>query len=47
MKKLSMILGNMVSTLAIISAIMTSNVACGYIYYQPEMPKEAKKLRKF
>lgn len=47
MKKLSVIMGNMVSGLALISAVTTSNLACGYIYYQPEMPKEVKKLRKF
>jgi cyclic lactone autoinducer peptide len=47
MKKLTVVLGNMVSALALLSAVTTSNLACGYIYYQPEMPKEAKKLRKF
>ncbi len=47
MKKLSVIMGNMVSGLALISAVTTSNVACGHIYYQPELPKEVKKLRKF
>ncbi|WP_120197328.1 cyclic lactone autoinducer peptide [Lacrimispora algidixylanolytica] len=47
MKKLSVVMGNVVSALALKSAVVTSNLACGYIYYQPEMPKEAKKLRKF
>lgn len=47
MKKLSIVIGNVASALALKSAVTTSNLACGYIYYQPEMPKEAKKLRKF
>lgn len=47
MKKLSVVMGNVVSVLALKSAVVSSNLACGYIYFQPEMPKEAKKLRKF
>lgn len=28
-------------------AVSNANSACGYIFYQPKMPKSVKELRKF
>ena len=39
--------GSFVSTLAFALVTVTANSTCNWYVYQEEMPKQAKKLRKF
>ena len=43
--KLSMV--NMMNLCALAMAAYTINVACAWAHHQPEVPEEAKSLRKF
>lgn len=47
MKRFYLKYGHLIATLALFAAVRMVNVACGHVYYQPEMPDAAKKLRKF
>lgn len=41
------VLGSLIALFALMVTTLTANSACMYIAHQPEMPAEAKKLRKF
>ena len=47
MKKLAIKLGKMTSILALAITVMNVNSVCMLFAHQPELPEEAKKLRKF
>ena len=46
MKKYLYKIGTMVATLALAVTAADVNSACGFLIYQPEMPKGAEKLSK-
>lgn len=39
--------GHMLAALALVITTITANSTCTWLTYQPEMPENAKKLRKF
>jgi cyclic lactone autoinducer peptide len=43
--KVSMV--NVMNTCALLVAAYTINVTCFWVHHQPEVPEEAKRLRKF
>ena len=45
--KYSMKLGSCVAALAVIMTAFTANSACVWFTHQEELPKDAKKLRRF
>lgn len=45
--KLSIGLGKVFAALALFVTVTNVNSACMYISHQPELPQNAKKLRKF
>ncbi|MDR0923418.1 MAG: cyclic lactone autoinducer peptide [Hungatella sp.] len=47
MKKILCKYGHIIAALALVTASLTTNMACGSIYYQPKAPESAKKLKKF
>ncbi len=47
MKKLSIKLGGMIASLAILITVLNVNTNCIAFIHQPKMPKSAKRLRKF
>lgn len=47
MKKMIAKFGPMLAATALIVTTVSVNSACTWVGYQPELPKDAKKLRKF
>lgn len=50
MKKWNFKLGKLLTPLAAVALLITTvsvNTCCSLVCYQPELPKEARKLRKF
>ncbi len=47
LKKIVYRWGGLVATFAIFVTTYNANVRCFFIMHQPELPKSAKKLRKF
>ena len=39
--------GNTITAFAFMITTMSANYSCWFIFHQPELPKSARKLRKF
>lgn len=47
MKKLIVRFGSMLAALALVVTTIAANTTCTWVGFQPKMPDDAKKLRKF
>lgn len=47
LKKYLLSMGKVVAFGAFLFAVFNANTACAFIYHQPELPDEVKRLRKF